>query len=258
MSVSLPNKHCGFDGCYTVDFLPVTCNLCAKEFCGSHFTPDQHGCPSESTGSDHVESNQNQRIHCAFPGCLNSTPYFNIERQGQETVSPPNACPGCQKVFCLTHRHTSHHECSGAPNAEPTGPSKSQLMAQQAIKNAKAAGGTVKVAPTTNPAKAKKAAAVQLMVMRRKAEPANPRDATADVPVDQRLFVTVTHGPTEKILWTRKDIVTGKALDLFALKFGIYSTPLSLQCEGEALKNDVLLESQIPNPATLSIQKLNS
>jgi hypothetical protein len=70
----------------------------------------------------------------------------------------------------------------------------------------KAAGGTAKAALTTNnPAKAKKAAAVQLMVMRRKAEPANPRDATADIPMDQRLFVTVAHGSIEKILWTKKE-----------------------------------------------------
>jgi hypothetical protein len=40
--------------------------------------------------------------------------------------------------------------------------------------------------------------------MRRKAEPANPRDSAASVPMDRRLFVTVSNGLTEKILWVKK------------------------------------------------------
>lgn len=81
---------------------------------------------------------------------------------------------------------------------------KSQALAQQAIENVKAASHSSNVATPQNPAKAAKLKAVEAMKMRRKAEPANPRDSAASVPMDKRLFVTVSNGTTEKILWVKK------------------------------------------------------
>lgn len=101
------------------------------------------------------------------------------------------------------HRHQLQHNCIKVATVSTP---KSHVLAQQAIQNVKAnsqSSSTLKSTP--NPKNAAKIKAVEMMKMRRKAEPANPRDGAASVPMDERLFVTVSsNGAAEKVLWVRK------------------------------------------------------
>jgi len=81
--------------------------------------------------------------------------------------------------------------------------SKSQVLAQRAIENKKTStsSGTKTEPKTRTPTPKMKA--VELMKMRRKAEAANPRDTSSDIPMDQRFFAVVSYGSIEKTLWVQ-------------------------------------------------------
>ncbi|CCA68851.1 hypothetical protein PIIN_02712 [Serendipita indica DSM 11827] len=69
--------------------------------------------------------------------------------------------------------------------------------------------------------------AIELMKLRRKAEPANPRDDPSSVPMDERLIVEVTYNTMGMALWVKNDVIAGRALDLFAAKMRVHVSPVS-------------------------------
>jgi len=102
----------------------------------------------------------------------------------------------------------------------------------------------------TNPKKIAQFQKVQLMKMRHRAEPGDPKDSARSVPLNQRLHVTVkTHdNPVqEKTLWFHKvsevlgslqdgrsssaeqSIVAGKALDLISTQLGLSRSESSVR-----------------------------
>ncbi|KAG8787939.1 hypothetical protein FRC15_007000 [Serendipita sp. 397] len=256
MTSGAHDQKCAFESCYTVDFLPISCNLCSKDFCTAHAFPDAHQCPSgDLPEASESSSSVNKRHKCAVPDCITSTFSFLDAEEGSNSGS---RCSDCHSLFCLTHRHQSTHACPKAIIAD-TKVSKSKQLAAQAIAQVKASSSTQRAAPSVHsPVKSAKLKQIELMKMRRKAEPANPRDGS-DLPMEERIYVKVTFESKDKVLWIKKDVVCGRALDLFSAKLGVHISPLQLTLpDGTILKTNELLATQIEDAADLIIERKSS
>ena len=126
----------------------------------------------------------------------------------QSTISLSNL-----REEIIRHRDASQHAC---PTPEPTPPPKNEAARALLAKHFPNAGAASGKRPTTTtrkmPTDPKKLAQVQqveLMRMRHRAVPADPKDKPGSVGVDQRLHVKVScrggdHEEVEKIFWFRK------------------------------------------------------
>ncbi|KAG9097205.1 hypothetical protein FRC06_007844 [Ceratobasidium sp. 370] len=118
------------------------------------------------------------------------------------------------------HRHTDAHGCvpvSGPPVVDKK--AEAQALLTKLFPDAKAGGtstGRVRP-PPTDPVKQAKLRAIELMKMKHKAVSADPSLARGSgIQAGDRIHLRVTYAPlkSDKVLWYRKDIVTGKAVDL--------------------------------------------
>ena len=64
--------------------------------------------------------------------------------------------------------------------------------------------GSKKKRIPTDPLKLAQYKKIELMKMRSKATPADPKDKATSAPAEQRLTVNVRYGQNEKVLWLRK------------------------------------------------------
>jgi len=109
--------------------------------------------------------------------------------------------------------------------------------------------------PGSDPKRLPLAQKVQAMKMRHRAIPGDPKDKGANVSLDQKLHVQVKLGGNDAVcvLWFRKDLIVGKAVDLLATHFKVLP-PLQLAITGG---NSLLLNStlgqQIPDGASLTL-----
>ncbi|XP_071520153.1 AN1-type zinc finger protein 2A-like [Panulirus ornatus] len=127
--------HCSEPTCRQLDFLPIICNLCKKEFCVDHHKYESHNCtesykadvqvpicplcnqpvpskrgqPPDLAVNDHMENNcknKKKKIYtnkCSAARC-----------KTKEVV--PVLCDSCKQNFCLQHRHVVDHDCKGPPS----------------------------------------------------------------------------------------------------------------------------------------------
>ncbi|KAK2057547.1 AN1-like zinc finger protein [Colletotrichum caudatum] len=113
----LVGKHCEYDYCNQLDFLPFFCQSCKKTFCLDHRSETSHKCsnagawaerrrqaelakPAYGQGRqlrDHVSQKP-----CASPSCKTTI--------GTSLV-PGVHCPGCNRDYCLKHRLKEDHDC---------------------------------------------------------------------------------------------------------------------------------------------------
>jgi len=122
-------KHC--TECNLLDMLPITCKACNKVFCKDHFEYSKHNCKkvdqldkrvpvcplcnkpvpilpgqtADEVVSRHISKGCNTKstktaFRCSLGGC-----------KRKEWVEVK--CEKCQKNFCLLHRHTQDHNCTG-------------------------------------------------------------------------------------------------------------------------------------------------
>ncbi|KAF5357837.1 hypothetical protein D9756_001809 [Leucocoprinus leucothites] len=246
--------QCSLDSCPAHDFLPVLCPNCSKYFCKDHIHSDLHSC-LPSTQKPDVQHDKLQR--CALDDCDRlSLDAYN------STVAA--ACANCSKSFCAEHRHPVSHKCSPidppAGNAAPQKNEKArELLAKISSSSTSSKKPLKKPAKIpTDPAKLAAYRKVEVMKMRHKAVPLDPKDKSASPPLDQRLHVKVQFGEQEKVFWVRKTLITGKALDFLCGQFGIkHSDALPTRLykpESEAhLRNDTSLSEQVDDGSVLSI-----
>jgi len=245
---TVQNTQCALVGCNTVDFLPIICPLCTLSFCKEHSFEDNHFCSRSAvqpgaTGDDIG----NSRISCSLPGCSDPTLAFKSQPDRSRL-----ACPSCNLFFCTKHRHGTAHRCAQLATPPDQTGSKAKARAAKVLENIQ------KSKPATlsdDPVKMAKSRAIQLMKMRRTADPADPKDKDRNVPVNERLFIVLNHNDLFKPFWLRKDIGAGKALDLLAARNGIYGPSLALVLlpEGTTLRTDQPLATQITDGCDLSI-----
>ncbi|QRV99951.1 Zinc finger protein [Ceratobasidium sp. AG-Ba] len=122
----------------------------------------------------------------------------------------------------LRHRHAGAHECvpvSGSPTVDKK--AEARALLSKLFPDAKSSSaGTSRARPApSDPAKRAKLRAIELMKMKHKAISADPSLAKGSgIQAGDKIHLRVVYAAlaSEKVLWYRKDIVTGKAVDLAA------------------------------------------
>ncbi|XP_058450068.1 AN1-type zinc finger protein 2A [Malaya genurostris] len=141
-------QHCSEKFCNKLDFLPMKCDACGAIFCSDHFSYQTHSCPSaykkdvqvpicplcsepvptardvspDVTVGAHIDQfckSEKKKIYtnrCTFKNC-----------KKKELI--PFSCTVCKRNYCLKHRHTADHECSGSSSGLP----QRSLTAQAAL-----------------------------------------------------------------------------------------------------------------------------
>ncbi|KAG2146974.1 uncharacterized protein EDB93DRAFT_1206418 [Suillus bovinus] len=266
--------RCNLTSCNEVDFLPIKCH-CNKVFCRYHIFPDKHTCASlDGPSEGHALIVKRQR--CALGGCekpsLESVVSQEVNLETKPTSS--TACPKCLLSFCINHRHQNLHSCTGLQKQESDEKKDAQDILTRHFSNPPshtplAVRRTVK--PPTDPKKLAQIQKVTLMKMRHSATAGDPRDKSSAVPVNERLHIKarlkVTGMPVqESVLWFRKSVVTGRALDLISANFEVpssYQTPLCLIEKSASdpsscspLQNDLLLSEQVEDTCTVVLSAL--
>ncbi|VDM09994.1 unnamed protein product [Wuchereria bancrofti] len=129
-------RHCNFDGCNLLDFLPIRCDACKKDFCASHYSYDAHGCQSlhekdvqvpvcplcnkpipvargerpDKQVSDHIDSNCKSNPAIALKGKIYT--YHCSQRNCRKRELVSVECNQCGRNFCLKHRFPADHDCT--------------------------------------------------------------------------------------------------------------------------------------------------
>ncbi|KZO95786.1 hypothetical protein CALVIDRAFT_152506 [Calocera viscosa TUFC12733] len=218
---------CSYPSCHLHDFLPIPCPGCNQSFCRDHALPHEHGCASLATTSAANASQYVAARRCDFSGCSHKAMLGNIHADGEDAVVK---CQACKGAFCVTHRTPSSHACSSTSAAKaPAAPSRAQQLLAKNFPSSSVAPKTPATRrPPTDPAKLKQYLAVQLMKMRHSAKPADEKDAKASVAVGDRLHARVKvtgQDAREEVLWFRKTMPVGRALDILASRFKLPHEP---------------------------------
>ncbi|ESK88430.1 an1-type zinc finger protein 1 [Moniliophthora roreri MCA 2997] len=233
-------NHCAV--CPQIDFLPIRCH-CNKFFCKDHIAPDAHTC-SALGGSE--RSNFDNKLHrCHFENCQK----LSLNLSGSDASSA--SCPQCTNCFCVEHRHPVAHNCSVNVTEKPRNEAARALLSKHFSAKASA-----KAAATATNAKPKSAAQqkLEMMKMRQRAVPLDPKDRFSSLSVAQRRFVKakIESGAEEKIIWTQKDVTTGRVFDMLASHLCLPSSQWSryrlckvLEDEPLPLQNDKIFADEV-------------
>ncbi|KAK2779671.1 zinc finger protein [Colletotrichum kahawae] len=114
---TLVGKHCEYDCCNQLDFLPFFCQSCKKTFCLDHRSESSHKCANAGAWAERRRqaelakpaygAGRQLRDHvseklCASPPCKTTI--------GTSLV-PGVHCSGCNRDYCLKHRLKEDHDC---------------------------------------------------------------------------------------------------------------------------------------------------
>ncbi|ORX47200.1 hypothetical protein DM01DRAFT_1339214 [Hesseltinella vesiculosa] len=131
-------KHCTFNGCAQLDFLPYTCFHCKMIFCQEHFKLDDHQCPGRNDPSLDVRVPTCPICDQPVPGARSEDPNIRVNRHIQNNCAQeskpsnlckqkackakllvPMTCPACGDHFCVKHRLEQDHQCQGRTSKQP-------------------------------------------------------------------------------------------------------------------------------------------
>ncbi|KAI9456237.1 hypothetical protein BJY52DRAFT_1171572, partial [Lactarius psammicola] len=235
MDLAPIGAHCSLPSCRALDLLPIRCR-CDQQFCKDHIFPDTHDCPVDPSQAlrDDASSPALQKLRrCSFASCNKPSLDAFIGDSAGEEGRISALCVRCKLGYCAAHRDASQHAC---PVPEPPPPPKNEaahaLLAKH-FPNAGAASSNRATATATrkmptDPKKLAQLQQVELMRMRHRAVPADPKDKPSSVGVDQRLHIKVScrgdREGVEKTFWFRKSVGTGRALDMLARHFNVRTT----------------------------------
>ena len=213
-------KHCGLQSCNSLDFLPISCNLCKGVFCKVHASYDGHRCPSWSPHHTTTSSK-------TFEGAKYDCDFCQLKEKVQIV------CPKCSKNFCMAHRLEKDHNCNYVPPAYM--PKTAEL-----VKNITAKGSP---RPTKLIKNQKTAAKVQLMKIKMNAV------GNKSIPSTDRIFFKAVSSKGTKHVFVSKCWSLGKTLDSIADICGVSTTrrnegdkKLSLfrGCDGQLINGGIL------------------
>ncbi|KAJ9492807.1 hypothetical protein VN97_g408 [Penicillium thymicola] len=195
-------RHCQYEYCGQLDFLPFRCESCRSTYCLDHRTETAHQCPREgewarrrngtnNTGQENRSAPEKPSIYntdqCAHTQCKT---LINTLKD------PAVRCPQCNHQYCLKHRLREEHECAkitplGARQrntASPNDTIKSMFARVRTWgrdkQNAAANGTLLPALPKLKPKPNSPAArAVAVNGLKRSAK------GDASVPADKRLYL---------------------------------------------------------------------
>jgi len=92
--------HCFWPECHQLDFLPVTCVHCKKQFCKEHYPSEAHQCQDkpDNVVEDISSLPAPDNFPCSVNGC-------------QKSELAPITCSHCKIQVCLSHRYQQSHQC---------------------------------------------------------------------------------------------------------------------------------------------------
>ncbi|OAX40802.1 hypothetical protein K503DRAFT_686763 [Rhizopogon vinicolor AM-OR11-026] len=225
--------RCDSTSCNQFDFLPIKCH-CNKVFCSNHISPDNHSCLSLDAPSEGQPVPFVKRQRCALGDCqkLSLQSATSREDDVQTNPTPTAACQKCSLSFCVDHRHPDLHSCTGLHDREPDKKKHAQdVLAQHFSNPSTHTPVAVRRAtkPPTDPRKLAQIQKIALMKMRHSATAGDPRDKSSILPIDERLYLKarleITGMPAQEcVLWFKKTVVTGRALDLISANLGVPSS----------------------------------
>eukprot|EP01100_Stratorugosa_tubuloviscum_P013586 TRINITY_DN689_c1_g1_i1.p1 TRINITY_DN689_c1_g1~~TRINITY_DN689_c1_g1_i1.p1 ORF type:complete len:183 (-),score=67.87 TRINITY_DN689_c1_g1_i1:146-694(-) len=140
--MEFPNlgKHCEFEECQQLDFLPFKCNCCKKNFCLEHRTFESHNCkiwkeeqekqkplicplcgdpiPSQLIKGKDKDSIMNEHIETKCRVTCTTTTTTTTNKQSCQFLRCKQSsslafvqCRFCSKQYCLKHRFEQDHNC---------------------------------------------------------------------------------------------------------------------------------------------------
>ncbi|VDK45477.1 unnamed protein product [Anisakis simplex] len=128
-------RHCSFAECHLLDFLPVRCDACSKDFCATHYPYDSHRCdssykkdvqvpvcplcgkpvpvargelPDERVGQ-HIDADCKSDPALASKGRIYTNRCSMHGCKKRELI--PIQCKECGMNFCVKHRFPADHDC---------------------------------------------------------------------------------------------------------------------------------------------------
>ncbi|KAM4054556.1 AN1-like zinc finger domain-containing protein [Hirsutella rhossiliensis] len=222
---SLVGKHCQYEYCNQLDFLPFLCQSCTRTYCLDHRSESAHKCANPgawaerkrlaqlsrpSIGQDKVLRDRVSQKPCATPECKTVV---------GTSLTPGVHCQTCNRDYCLKHRLQEDHDCK---NLVPVGARPAQIDVAQKTRSAldklRAWGSSKReqaerVLPKPKPS----STAARLAAVAKLKKSAKGRK---DVPEDKRIYLYVeAEAETAKAklpkgeFFYSKDWVVGRLLD---------------------------------------------
>lgn len=225
---SLVGKHCEYEYCNQLDFLPFYCQSCKKTFCLDHRTETSHKCANEgawaerkrlaqqsqpSIGAGKMLRDKVSEKPCASPECKTVV---------GTSLTPGVHCSICNRDYCLKHRLKEDHNCH---NLKPIGARPAQIDVAQKTRSALdrlRAWGTSKKeqAGRALPKPKPSSAAARVVAVNNLKKTAK---GDAKVPVEKRIYLYVeAEAETAKAKFPKgeffysQDWVVGRVLDAAA------------------------------------------
>lgn len=136
---SLVGKHCEYEYCNQLDFLPFLCQSCKKTFCLDHRTESSHKCADAGAWAERrrlaqlaqpsIGAGRTLRDKVSEKPCASST----CKTVVGTSLVPGVHCPTCNRDYCLKHRLKEDHDCK---NLIPIGGRPAQDIVSQKTKSA--------------------------------------------------------------------------------------------------------------------------
>lgn len=197
---------------------------------------DAHGCTANSGNNINIFLESSSRVgpslqRCAAAKCTKPSLEAFIASDAEGRT--PATCLHCQASFCAEHRHPKAHSCQTKLPPEPRNEAARALLAKNFPATPKAKPTVAPRPPKipTDPAKLAHYRKLELVKMRHRAVPVDPKDKLSVLPPEDRLhFKVACEDKTEKVFWVRKALGTGRVLDLLVTQLGLGSdtSPLEL------------------------------
>lgn len=225
---TLVGKHCQYEYCNQLDFLPFYCQSCSKTFCLDHRTETAHKCPNE--GAWAARRRQAQLNRPSIGGASGKTlrdkthekpcASSDCKTMVGTSLTPGVHCQTCKRDYCLKHRLGEDHDCK---NLTPLGSRLVQVddvtkKAKSALERLKAWGSTKKEqAGRALPKPKPSSASARLVAVNNLKKSAKGDDK---LPAEKRVYLYVeAEAETAKAKFPKgsfyfsKDWVVGRVLD---------------------------------------------
>ncbi|KAJ5791480.1 uncharacterized protein N7518_008491 [Penicillium psychrosexuale] len=111
-------RHCQYEYCGQLDFLPFRCESCHSTFCLDHRTETAHQCPREGEWArrrnGRSNTSQENRTAPEKPSIYNTDQCAHTQCKTliNTLKDPAVRCPQCNHQYCLKHRLREEHECA--------------------------------------------------------------------------------------------------------------------------------------------------
>lgn len=111
-------RHCQYEYCGQLDFLPFRCESCHSTYCLDHRTETAHQCPREGEWARRRNGINNtsleNRTAPEKPSIYNTEQCAHTQCKTliNTLKDPAVRCPQCNHQYCLKHRLREEHECA--------------------------------------------------------------------------------------------------------------------------------------------------